>query len=150
MDSEQLHGTLSAARESVALLSVVYLFLIFYIFLAYHVVIDVHFIPALYMLQTKWKISDDMAGATLMAAGGCAPELFTNLMGTLVIKGGVGTGTVVGSLIFNMLVIPAAAAIASWRTLDLHWQVLQRDLCFFVASVGLLLWSLSKNQVKKT
>ena len=32
------------------------------------------------------KISDDVAGATMMAAGGSAPELFTSVIGKLLCK----------------------------------------------------------------
>jgi hypothetical protein len=52
-----------------------------------------------FVLQGRLRISDDVAGATLMAAGGCAPELFANAVATLVLKSSVGVGTVTGSLV---------------------------------------------------
>ena len=37
--------------------------------------------PKLQLLTLKMGISDDVAGATMMAAGGSAPELFTSIIG---------------------------------------------------------------------
>jgi len=37
------------------------------------------------------------AGATFMAAGGSAPELFTSIIGTFIANSDVGFGTIVGS-----------------------------------------------------
>lgn len=53
------------------------------------------------------ELSNDVAGATLMASGTSSPELFINLIGTFITEGDVGTGTVVGSGVFNMLAVPA-------------------------------------------
>jgi sodium/potassium/calcium exchanger 2 len=43
-----------------------------------------------------------------MAAGGSAPELFTNLVGTFIARNNVGFGTVIGSAVFNVLFVIAA------------------------------------------
>lgn len=45
------------------------------------------------------SISDDVAGATLMAAGGSAPEFFTSLFGVFITENNVGVGTIVGELL---------------------------------------------------
>ena len=50
----------------------------------------------------KYKIEDDAAGATFMAAGG-APLLFTALIGVFIAKSNVGFGTIIGSAVFNVL-----------------------------------------------
>ena len=47
---------------------------------------------------------DDVAGATLMATGGSAPELFTRSLAYFY-KSDVGFSTIVGSAVFNVLVI---------------------------------------------
>ena len=47
------------------------------------------------------QLSMDIAGATLMAAGGSAPELFTSLVATFE-RSDVGFGTIVGSAVFNV------------------------------------------------
>lgn len=50
------------------------------------------------MITTKLDISEDVAGATFMAAGGSAPEFFTSVVGTFIAQNNVGIGTIVGSL----------------------------------------------------
>lgn len=47
-------------------------------FLALALVCDHFFVPSLDVIIEKFGISPDVAGATLMAAGGSAPELFTS------------------------------------------------------------------------
>ena len=51
------------------------------------------------------NLSSDVAGATFMAAGSSAPELFTSMIGVFVAKGDVGVGTIVGSAVFNILFV---------------------------------------------
>jgi len=50
------------------------------------------------------NLSMDVAGATLMAAGGSAPELATALIGTFR-QSEIGFGTIVGSAVFNILFV---------------------------------------------
>jgi sodium/potassium/calcium exchanger 2 len=64
-------------------------------------------------LIEKFGISPDVAGATLMAAGGSAPELFTSVIGVFIAISDVGIGTIVGSAVFNVLFVIAACAFAS-------------------------------------
>ena len=54
-----------------------------YMFLALAIICDEFFVPSLEQITLRMQISNDVAGATLMAAGGSAPELFTSLIGTL-------------------------------------------------------------------
>lgn len=54
-----------------------------YMFVALAIVCDEYFVAALEVIQERNAIRDDVAGATLMAAGGSAPELFTSLIGTV-------------------------------------------------------------------
>ena len=53
------------------------------------------------------QLSDDVAGATFMAAGSSAPELASSAMSLLNPNAGseIGVGTIVGSAIFNILII---------------------------------------------
>uniref|UniRef100_A0A1I7WVU5 Na_Ca_ex domain-containing protein n=1 Tax=Heterorhabditis bacteriophora TaxID=37862 RepID=A0A1I7WVU5_HETBA len=46
-------------------------------------------------LSKKLSISDDVAGATFMAAGGSAPEFFTSVIGVFIAQNNVGIGTIV-------------------------------------------------------
>uniref|UniRef100_A0A3Q3J422 Sodium/potassium/calcium exchanger 1 n=1 Tax=Monopterus albus TaxID=43700 RepID=A0A3Q3J422_MONAL len=56
-----------------------------YMFVSLAIVCDEFFVPALGVITDKLAISDDVAGATFMAAGGSAPELFTSLIGVFII-----------------------------------------------------------------
>ncbi|KAK2917805.1 hypothetical protein Q8A73_004551 [Channa argus] len=55
-----------------------------YMFVSLAIVCDEFFVPALGVITDKLAISDDVAGATFMAAGGSAPELFTSLIGVFI------------------------------------------------------------------
>ena len=62
------------------------------------IVCDELFVASLEVISEKWNLSDDVSGATLMAAGGSAPELATSFIGTF--QGStVGLGTIVGSAV---------------------------------------------------
>lgn len=52
-----------------------------------------------------------MAGATFLAAATSAPELFVNFMGTFITQGDIGVGTIVGSSVFNILMIAAVCGL---------------------------------------
>eukprot|EP01083_Nonionella_stella_P256134 878217_1 len=71
------------------------------------VVTEERFVPALNIIAKRLKISDDVAGATLMAAGASAPELFSNIVSIFITHSALGMGTIVGSEIFNQLMICA-------------------------------------------
>ena len=49
--------------------------------------------------------------------------------------GGAGVGTVVGSAVFNVLVIIGGAALYSDRGISLEWRTLLRDAGFYAASL---------------
>ncbi|RWS25235.1 hypothetical protein B4U80_01623, partial [Leptotrombidium deliense] len=68
-----------------------------YMFVALAIVCDEFFVPALEVITERLRISEDVAGATFMAAGGSAPELFTSVIGVFISKDDVGVGTIVGS-----------------------------------------------------
>lgn len=110
--------------------------LLSFIFLAR--IVDLYFISSLDKISKDLKLSSDAAGATLMAVGSSAPELFVALFA--VIKPGehqaIGFGSIVGSAIFNLLVIVGAAAYV--RKTKLTWKPMIRDLFFYTAAVVLL------------
>ena len=110
---------------------------VLYMFFAIAIVCDEFFVPALEELASEnyLNLSMDVAGATLMAAGGSAPELFTSLIGTF--QGSeVGFGTIVGSAVFNVLFVIGMCAISSKDVLTLTWWPLARDCAYY--AVGLL------------
>ena len=73
-----------------------YIFGLVYMFVALAIVCDEFFVPALDVIIDVTGVSEDVAGATFMAAGGSAPELFTSVIGVFVAFSDVGIGTIVG------------------------------------------------------
>jgi len=59
------------------------------------IICDDFFVPSLEAISEKLDLSEDVAGATFMAAGSSAPELFTSVAGVGV-ESDVGIGTIVG------------------------------------------------------
>uniref|UniRef100_A0A8C1VGI1 Sodium/calcium exchanger membrane region domain-containing protein n=1 Tax=Cyprinus carpio TaxID=7962 RepID=A0A8C1VGI1_CYPCA len=116
---------------------VLHMFGMIYMFIALAIVCDEFFVPALTVITEKLKISDDVAGATFMAAGGSAPELFTSVIGVFISHSNVGIGTIVGSAVFNILFVIGMCAVFSREILNLTWWPLFRDVFFYI--VGLIM-----------
>ncbi|XP_073320356.1 sodium/potassium/calcium exchanger 1-like [Pagrus major] len=110
-----------------------------YMFVALAIVCDEFFVSALEVITNKLEISDDVAGATFMAAGGSAPELFTSLIGVFVSHSNVGIGTIVGSAVFNILFVIGMCAIFSREMLHLTWWPLFRDVTFYILDLIMLI-----------
>jgi len=106
-------------------------------FLGLSVVCDEFFVPALEVIADKWELTSDVAGATLMAAGGSAPELFTSFIGTFRMSD-VGFGTIVGSAVFNILFVIGMCAVSANEPLALTWWPLARDCTYYTLSLGVL------------
>ena len=110
---------------------------VLYMFLALAIVCDEYFVPILEIISDALNLSDDVAGATLMAAGGSAPEIATSLIGTF--RGNsLGFSTIVGSAVFNVLFVIAACVFFSREVLKLTWYPLARDCtCYTIGLVSL-------------
>lgn len=111
-----------------------------YMFVALAIVCDEFFVPSLDVIIEKFEIADDVAGATFMAAGGSAPELFTSIIGVFVSFDDVGIGTIVGSAVFNILFVIGMCAIFSRTVLSLTWWPLFRDCSFYSVSLLTLIY----------
>ncbi|XP_077444384.1 sodium/potassium/calcium exchanger 2 isoform X2 [Stigmatopora argus] len=118
---------------------VMHMFGMIYMFIALAIVCDEFFVPALTVITEKLGISDDVAGATFMAAGGSAPELFTSIIGVFISHSNVGIGTIVGSAVFNILFVIGMCAIFSKEILNLTWWPLFRDVSFYILDLVLLI-----------
>lgn len=117
-----------------------------YMFAGLALVCEEYFVPSLNILCERLKLPDDVAGATFMAAGASSPELFASLIGVLS-GSAVGIGTVVGSELFNMLVIVGAVCLCTSGGLLLDWRPLAREVSFFLGSLILLIFVLSDDKV---
>jgi len=125
----------------------VYIAVLGLIFYLMEAICDEYFVPALNILSERLNLSDDVAGATFMAAGASSPELFVSLTGVLS-NSPVGTGTVVGSELFNMLCICGGSALVASSTLHLDWRILAREVIFYALSIVLLLVVLQDKKVE--
>mmetsp|Transcript_107084 Transcript_107084/g.310899 ORF Transcript_107084/g.310899 Transcript_107084/m.310899 type:complete len:333 (-) Transcript_107084:1884-2882(-) len=111
-----------------------------FLFSGLGLVCDEFFVPALEMISEKLQLSPDVAGATFLAAGSSAPELFTSVADTFAGESeGFGMGTIVGSAMFNILVIVALSAAATTEVLTIDWRPVCRDCGFYSLSIILLI-----------
>uniref|UniRef100_A0A6I8NV96 Solute carrier family 24 member 2 n=1 Tax=Ornithorhynchus anatinus TaxID=9258 RepID=A0A6I8NV96_ORNAN len=118
---------------------ILHVFGMIYMFVALAIVCDEFFVPSLTVITEKLAISDDVAGATFMAAGGSAPELFTSLIGVFIAHSNVGIGTIVGSAVFNILFVIGMCALFSREILNLTWWPLFRDVSFYIIALIMLI-----------
>ncbi|MGH0185641.1 UNVERIFIED_CONTAM: hypothetical protein FKN15_018567 [Acipenser sinensis] len=118
---------------------VLHMFGMLYMFISLAIVCDEFFVPSLTAITEKLAISDDVAGATFMAAGGSAPELFTSIIGVFISHSNVGIGTIVGSAVFNILFVIGMCALFSREILNLTWWPLFRDVSFYIIDLIMLI-----------
>lgn len=106
------------------------------------IITDEFFIISLDQISKRFKLPESVAGASLMAIGSSAPELAIALLALF--KGGgehsdVGIGTIVGSAVFNILIITGVSALA--RPASVSLPVIARDVLMYASSIGLLLFT---------
>jgi K+-dependent Na+/Ca+ exchanger-like protein len=112
------------------------------------IITDEYFIVSLDQISRRFNIPGNVAGASLMAMGSSAPELFIAIMALLIAGGAhgdVGIGTIVGSAIFNILVITGASAVV--RPAAITWRVIVRDVVMYTISLALLIAAFSDGQI---
>jgi K+-dependent Na+/Ca+ exchanger-like protein len=112
-----------------------WILLTLYMFKALGTVCDEYFVPSLEMISEKLELSNDVAGATFMAAGSSAPELFTSVVATFLIVNEGGVGAIIGSAIFNILVIVGATCFFAGQVLEIWWYPLARDCVFYLLAI---------------
>eukprot|EP00931_Biecheleriopsis_adriatica_P050779 TRINITY_DN29424_c0_g1_i2.p1 TRINITY_DN29424_c0_g1~~TRINITY_DN29424_c0_g1_i2.p1 ORF type:complete len:531 (+),score=95.73 TRINITY_DN29424_c0_g1_i2:107-1699(+) len=109
-----------------------------YMLLGLNKVCDCYFAGSIDNLCEAWQLTPDVAGATWMAAGGSAPELFTSLIGATIAQNDVGFGTIVGSAVFNVLFVIGLCGYVAKGNIDLTWWPLFRDCTYYIISLGVL------------
>jgi K+-dependent Na+/Ca+ exchanger-like protein len=121
---------------------------IFYMFWALSIVCDDYFVASLEEISDVLGLSPDVAGATFMAAGSSAPELFTSLMGVFAVQNDVGVGTIVGSAVFNLCCIIGGTAIFTPGELVIDWKPITRDSFFYGLSIAAMIYVLADGWVE--
>ncbi|KAM9571511.1 sodium/potassium/calcium exchanger 4a isoform 1-T1 [Salvelinus alpinus] len=112
-----------------------HIFAALYMFLALAIVCDDYFVMSLEKICEKLDLSEDVAGATFMAAGSSAPELFASIIGVFITHGDVGVGTIVGSAVFNILCIIGVCGIFAGQVVYLTKFAVFRDSFYYTLSV---------------
>ncbi|XP_030648924.1 sodium/potassium/calcium exchanger 5 [Chanos chanos] len=126
---------------------IIYFMIIFYMLLAVSLVCDEYFLPSLEVISERLGLSQDVAGATFMAAGSSAPELVTAFLGVFVTKGDIGVSTIVGSAVYNLLGICAACGLLTSVVARLTCWPLFRDCLAYAVSVSAVIGIISDNRV---
>jgi len=79
-------------------------------------------------------------GAVLTAVGSSFPELSSVLLATLLHDSfDLGVGAIVGSAIFNVLVIPAASALSTDERVEASRDLVYKEALFYLLSISVLL-----------
>ena len=124
---------------------VIHFLLAIYMFGALAVVCDDYFVPSLEQITKKLHMDSDVAGATFMAAGSSAPELFTSVIGVFITESDIGVGTIVGSAVFNILFIVAICGLFAGSVLRLRpWPLLRDCTCYLLSIAALIAMSYDK------
>ncbi|XP_041572560.2 sodium/potassium/calcium exchanger 4 isoform X2 [Taeniopygia guttata] len=110
-----------------------------YMFYALAIVCDDFFVPSLEKICEKLHLSEDVAGATFMAAGSSTPELFASVIGVFITHGDVGVGTIVGSAVFNILCIVGVCGLFAGQVVCLTQWAVFRDSIYYTISVIVLI-----------
>ncbi|KAF0769271.1 sodium/potassium/calcium exchanger 5-like [Aphis craccivora] len=119
-----------------------------YLFLFLGVVCNRYLVPSIHIISQRMKLSQDVAGASVMAAAVACPELFVNILATFFTEGDVGIGTVVGTGLFNILLVPGLCVLmADHKNIHLENWPITRDVLMYLLTISLLVWSLADNKV---
>lgn len=123
---------------------IIHLVILILTFYLLAIICDKYFVESLEHISERLKLSKEVTWATFMAVWSSAPELFTSIFALFAIFGSGDTessiwaGTIVGSAIFNVMVIVWAVAVAIQKNKQLLRRPIIRDLIFYSLTVGLL------------
>jgi K+-dependent Na+/Ca+ exchanger-like protein len=116
---------------------------IFYMFYLMSAICDEYLVPTVDVICEEFSIPEDVAGATLLAFACNGPELLCNVSAIFITDSSVGMGCIVGSAIFNVLIIVGACPIfAPGGKLKVPAYTFIRDAVFSAISIFILLWAL--------
>ncbi|HID34500.1 MAG TPA: calcium/sodium antiporter [Anaerolineae bacterium] len=112
------------------------------------IITDEYFIISLDAIAKRLRLPHNVAGASLMAMGSSAPELAIAIFALFTAGGAhsdVGIGTIVGSAIFNILVITGVSAVVN--PAHISWKVIARDILMYALGVVILLATIYDGRV---
>eukprot|EP00941_MAST-03F_sp_MAST-3F-sp1_P001120 g1120.t1 len=122
--------------------------LFFYCFVGLAIVCDEHLVSSLETLCTKFRVPEDVAGASFMAFGSAAPEIIINAVSTLKSVAGtnqsskgatdMGIGAILGSGMVAFALIPGCCALSADGPLLIKRRPLLRDITFYFTALVFL------------
>ncbi|WP_324663795.1 sodium:calcium antiporter [Haloarcula sediminis] len=90
-------------------------------------------------LAAYYGLPDVVQGAIIVAVGSSFPELATVVVAAVGGSMPLGVGAIVGSAIFNVLVIPAVAGITTDEDIDANRTLVYKEAQFYMLAVSVLL-----------
>ena len=115
--------------------------MVIYCFFALAIVCDEYLAPALETLCVRWRVREDVAGATFLAFGSAAPEIVINAVTTIKSQvttsntTSLGISAIIGSGMLAFSFIPAMCCFASDIELKLKRRPLLRDEAFYLIAL---------------
>ncbi len=114
-------------------------FFAFYLLVAIMKVCDDYFMSSLEIIGERLNLDQDVSGATFMAIGSSAPEVFISLIGVFASDSDPGLSAVVGSAIFNILFVIGICGLLISNSSKLRRWPFFRDSFFYCISIFTLL-----------
>ncbi|MDY6779230.1 MAG: sodium:calcium antiporter, partial [Halobacteria archaeon] len=87
-------------------------------------------------LSAYYGLPAVVQGSVVVAVGSSFPELMSVVITALGGSFGLGVGAIVGSAIFNILVIPALSGIATEDALDANRTIVYKEAQFYMLAVS--------------
>lgn len=106
-----------------------------YCFWMLAIICDEYFMASIHIFFQKLKIKHELASGTFMTMATSSPELCISCVGTFISEGDMGIGTIVGSAIFNILVITACCGILTRSVSKVDVYLLSRDCVFYALTI---------------
>lgn len=106
---------------------------------------DDYLSPSLEKIASTFKMSESLAGVTLMAFGAGAPDVFASISAS---EGGdmegivMGISVLLGSSLFILSVVTSLVILSSPSDIKLNWQFFLRDVFFLFCSLVLMMISM--------
>lgn len=125
--------------------------LLAYLFWGMAYICDEYFVRTIEVISERFRIPDDVAGATLMALGCNGPEMALNTI-SIFHPSDIGVGAVIGGEVFNVLVIIGTAMLATpemYLPLRISNFSFFRDVSFYMISVMMLYIILEDGQISR-
>ncbi|SDJ72845.1 cation:H+ antiporter [Halovenus aranensis] len=89
-------------------------------------------------LATHYNLPPVVQGGIIAAVGSSFPELASVVFAALAGSFGLGAGGIVGSAIFNILVIPALAVVFSGSSINASRTLVHKETLFYMVSIFVL------------